>query len=164
MGLHCTVCNHAEHAAIDSLLSLKTASQRVIASRYGLKQAAVARHRAHLPPKLAKAIERAEIREGDEFLDGIRKTLNRMSFGVHHGLQAAKDGLIDPDLAYRMVPAMAAQQLRALDLLGQATGRLSGSPASQINVAVVIPQQPPTSPTALPVARSNQLPIIDAED
>src|SRR6476660_8989722 len=164
MGLRCTVCDHPQRIAIDDLVSLDTMSTRRIATQFKLGPAAIQRHKAHVLPKLARAIDRAEKREGDEFLDGIRKTLNRMSFGVHHGLQAAKDGLIDPELAYRLVPGMAAQQLRALELLGQATGRLGGQPVSQINVAVVIPQQPTQTPTIEPVARPTALPILDAEE
>lgn len=71
MALSCTVCDHPQRQAIDSLIAVGIPSQRVIARQFNLHQAAIDRHKrnGHLGKQLAKAIEKKEQKEADIFLD-----------------------------------------------------------------------------------------------
>lgn len=55
-GLRCTVCTHDEVEAIDRAVMQPNASERAIASRYGLNRASLARHRKN---HIKRAVERA---------------------------------------------------------------------------------------------------------
>src|SRR5215208_7935185 len=80
MPCSCTICEHLSREAIDCALA-GGASNRSVASLYDVSEAAVRRHRGnHLPPKLAKAHEAAEVSRADDLLRQVRalqsKTLN----------------------------------------------------------------------------------------
>lgn len=143
MALRCTVCDHTQRQAIDSLASLGTEAERSIAKQFNLSPAAVHRHIAngHIPAKLTKALARAEAREADEFLDSVRSAMAKGAQGAANGL--ARAGEIDAETAYRSVPAFLAQQLRAAELLGNATGRLNApaaAGATNVYLSVVLPR------------------------
>ena len=88
-GVRCTVCDHPQRTAIDSLVAHGTASERIVATQFGLTQAAVHRHKVnHIPKTLQKAVERAEIKESDEFLDHIRSMMAAGARGVQIGQKA----------------------------------------------------------------------------
>lgn len=106
-------------------------SERSIAKQFNVGHLSIHRHKAHITARLAKAITRSEEKSGDEFLDGLHKSIKRMDRGVRHGLLALDEGLIEPELAYRMAPAFAAQSLRARELLGKATGRLQDAAVTE---------------------------------
>ena len=143
LGPRCTVCSHPSISTINMLLADGSMSERGIAKRYALNDSAIHRHNAaHVPVKLVKAAERRDAKEADEFLEGILSAARAGAKGVSHGMAALDAGQVDPELAYRMTPAFMAQQLRALELLGQATGRLNQAPAPAGNVylSVIIPR------------------------
>ena len=148
----CTVCQHPDRDIIDGILAAGSIGRRTVANRFGLTDSAVQRHRTnHLTARMVKAVERREIKQDDEFLDGILSAARAGAKGVSHGMAALDDGLIDPELAYRLTPAFMAQQLRALELLGQATGRLTqaaAAPGGNVYLSVIIPRpaRPPASP------------------
>jgi hypothetical protein len=50
----CTICRHEQRAAIDAELAAGT-PRRAIASRYGVDDSAVWRHREHVAPAIAEA-------------------------------------------------------------------------------------------------------------
>src|SRR5215212_2456022 len=80
MPRSCTICEHPEREAIDRAL-VGDASNRSVASLYDVSEAAVRRHKGnHLPAKLAKAHEAAEVSRADDLLRQVRalqsKTLN----------------------------------------------------------------------------------------
>lgn len=153
-GRKCAVCDHPQLKQIDSLLADCTVSKRGIAVQFDLSPMSVVRHsQSHVPTKVANALKRSQAAEEDMFLNGIKATVQSMAKGVAHGMAALDDGLIEPELAFRMAPAMAAQQLRALELLGQATGRLNqqAAKAGDVHLHVVLPRElaPAGSPTAI---------------
>lgn len=171
MPMTCSVCVHPQRQAIDAVLATGLLSLRHIAAQYGFENhSSIARHkRQHLIRTLTRAAERKEIKEEDEFLDGIRATAAAMANGIAHGQRALADGLIDAELAYRMSPAMAAQQLRAMEMLGQATGRLSQGASGGINLQlqVVMPtpvsMQPVIDISASSITSSDTPQVIDSE-
>ena len=64
----CTVCAHAERAAVDRAL-VAGAPLRDIAGQHRLAKSAVARHKAdHLPAALAKAKEAQTVADADDLL------------------------------------------------------------------------------------------------
>lgn len=160
MAMTCTVCLHPQRNAIESLASLGTESERRIAKQFGLTAAAVHRHKvAHISKRLTKAVARAEVKAADEFLDSVRAAMLSGATGAQQGL--ARAGEIDAATAYRSAPAFLAQQLRAAELLGQATGRLTPQTAGGVNIAlqIVMPRvvdesQPAIEVTATVVAES----------
>ena len=73
MSRVCTICTHAEHEAIDRELVAGTDSIRRIATRYGLSETSVRRHKAeHLPQTLVKAQDAAEVVQADDLLQQVR--------------------------------------------------------------------------------------------
>lgn len=146
MALRCTVCDHPERNAIDSLVANQTASERIIANRYGLTQAAVHRHKQHIPARVAKAVERRENKSADAFLDGIQAGMEAAQQGVKLGMDSAAK--VSDEVRYRLAPGFLAQQARYLELLGQATGRLNQSqaPAGNTYISVILPRQLPAQP------------------
>jgi len=84
-----------------------------------------------------------------------------MAAGQQGALNAlARAGEIDAATAYRSGPAFLAQQLRAAELLGQASGELGqsagGAGGINVNLQIVIPR-------ALEQAQPEQLPAIDVQ-
>jgi transposase len=86
----CTVCSHPEREAIDEAL-VSGASNRSIASKCGVSEAAVRRHKAnHIPAKLALAAkkrEEAESAEADDLLGRV-EDLQERTLAI---LEAAED-------------------------------------------------------------------------
>lgn len=152
----CSVCSHPERNAIDALTTLGLQSKRAIANQYGLTHTSIMRHASHIGRRVEKAVARREEKAGDDFLDGLHKSIKRMDRGVRHGLLALDEGLIEPELAYRLAPSFMAQALKARELLGNATGRLNqvtGAGAVNIALQLVIPRDlSPTTASELPVA------------
>src|SRR5437870_1772439 len=86
----CSVCVHADRQAIDAAAVAGTPNRR-IATQYGLTEAAVRRHRAsHLPARLAKAKDAAEIAEAGSLLDQLR-ALRRRALGILERAEQADD-------------------------------------------------------------------------
>lgn len=50
----CSICIHPEREAIDAALVAGTPNRR-IATQYGMSEGAVRRHKAHIPPEVARA-------------------------------------------------------------------------------------------------------------
>lgn len=72
-GIRCKVCDHESVTAINSLLATATLSNRRTATQFGLTEAAIRRHKEnHLPARIARAAERKEAKEDDQFLDSIK--------------------------------------------------------------------------------------------
>ena len=66
MGRTCSICNHAERAAIDKAL-LNGESQRSIASHFNVSRASVERHRRHI----AAAIQAQQAMTIERLLDDL---------------------------------------------------------------------------------------------
>ena len=180
-GRRCTVCDHAEIALINRIIAEGKTSDRIIANRYYLTQAAVFRHRQrHVPAYLERAIERKAAKESksladtveraealkavviDEFLDDIQYS-KRMSKA---GVERCMVGIIDPETEelkptpleeFRLAPGFLASFDRANTLLGQATGRLNQAPASitqnflSVSIPRIVDQLPPADADVLDI-------------
>lgn len=129
-GRRCSVCAHPKLSAINALLADRNVSKRLIGVQFDLVPTSLQRHaQNHLPLTAKIAVKRRERKAGDSFLDGLERSISRMSKGVRFGMEAMESNEIEPELAFRMTPAFQAQQLKALELLGKATGRLDGDQA-----------------------------------
>ncbi len=122
----CTVCTHPRRHEIDECL-VSGQSNRGIAKRIGLDDAAVFRHRnAHLPAEVAKAHEAREVARADDLLAQVRGLHDRALALLD---RAERDGKTrDALLAIRE----AASTLR---LQGEVLGQIQS--AAQVNVAIV---------------------------
>ena len=90
MGRPCSVCAHPDRAAIDRALVSGT-PRTALASRHGLSEPAVRRHEdTHLPERLSKAAEAAEIAEADDLLGQVR-TLQHRALGILDQAEDAGD-------------------------------------------------------------------------
>ncbi len=84
-------------------------------------------------------------------MDGVIAAIAAGAQGVQNGLACADALKDDPATLYRMTPAFMAQQLRALELLGNATGRLrqEGTTVTVNYLAVAMPRPEDTAPPAI---------------
>lgn len=74
----CTVCTHPKRSAIDRALIVASTPNRRIATRYGLSESSVRRHRAeHIPAMLVKAEEAATIAEAGTLLQQVEALRDR---------------------------------------------------------------------------------------
>ncbi len=158
MALSCSICDNPKRQSIDAVLATGAVSLRNMASQFDVGYQSLNRHKqdGHIGRKLAGAIERAEVKEADEFLDHIRAMIAAGASGVEAGLKARAE-IDDPALLYRMTPSFMTATLRAAELLGQATGRLNQVQANTSitqYLAVVLPRQ--VSGTVQP-----EQPVID---
>lgn len=72
----CTICSHPERTAIEKALLAGT-SLRDIARRFGTTKDALDRHKAHIPPALAKSHEAKEVARADTLLAMVRSQYDR---------------------------------------------------------------------------------------
>ena len=126
MPRRCTVCAHPERETIDEHL-VDGLPNRRIATRYGVKEQAIRRHRdTHLPDRLAKA-EAAEAVAADDLLGRLR-ALNRETADVLREAKAAKN----QDLRLRAITRAEKQ----LELEARLLGDLIENQTT-INIAVL---------------------------
>ncbi len=94
-------------------------------------------------------------------MDGIMAGMDSAKRGVDFGMSKADE--VSPELAYRLAPGFLAQQARYLELLGQATGRLSqaAAGASTINLCVVMPRDLSAAPAQPALASGTD--VIECE-
>jgi len=77
MPRSCATCEHPEREAIDRAL-VGGASNRLLASLYGVSEAAVRRHKAnHLPARLVVAQAAEEVAQADGLLEQVRDLQGR---------------------------------------------------------------------------------------
>jgi hypothetical protein len=73
MARKCSICSHKQAQAINKAL-LKGEPFRHIAAQYGTSTGALQRHKnEHLPVKLVKAQEAAEVAQADNLLDQLKE-------------------------------------------------------------------------------------------
>ena len=137
----CSICEHPQRQTIDALLAGGGASLRSIAEQFKIgSHVSVMRHKqAHILARVSRAVTKRTTQNDDAFLTGIERDIARAAKGAKHGLQAAEDGLIEPEVAFRMAPAFIQASLRGRELLGKATGRLAATDAAR-PVSVIVLQ------------------------
>ncbi len=77
MPRSCSVCVHPDAKSINEFLVLKRLSNRKAASLCDVSEAAIRRHREHIPELLARAARAEELVEADRLLDRILEHLER---------------------------------------------------------------------------------------
>ena len=88
----CTVCSHARRADIDAALASGASANRRIATRFGLSEAAVRRHKdEHLPTSLVEAVGQETVRQAIDVVAQLR-AINGASRQILEEARAAKDG------------------------------------------------------------------------
>lgn len=116
----CTVCGHPERAEIDAALVAREASNRRIASQYGVSERAVRDHKAnHLKARMLEAAERnteADIRTAIDVVGQLR-LINGMALQVLKEARTTNNG----DLALKAVDRIQ----RQLELQAKLIGDLS---------------------------------------
>lgn len=126
MSRSCTVCGHADRAAIDAALVAGEANRR-IAARFGLAETSVRRHRAdHLPIALVRGQAAAAAAAADDLLGRLR-ALNRETADV---LAAAKRAA-DHELRLKAI----ARAEKQIELEGRMLGELADG--QTVNVLVL---------------------------
>jgi hypothetical protein len=85
----CKACKRAERAAIDAAI-VRNVSFRLIASRYGMSDASVRRHKTHVAVSIAKANELREEHFGANIRDQFRR-INHEAWEHHAEMKAQGD-------------------------------------------------------------------------
>jgi hypothetical protein len=125
MPQKCTVCVHPEAFAINEAI-VDGGSNRSIAKQYGVSDASVQRHKAHIPELLLKASRAMEVADADGLLSKI-EDLYAEAIEV---LEAGKQG---DD--YRLVLLAIDRAAKQLETLAEMRGELNR--AAMVNIALV---------------------------
>lgn len=120
----CTICTHPTRAAIDQAL-VGGESAPKLAAKYRVSDDALTRHRAHIPPALAKAQGVAETRQALDVVVQLR-AINAATLAI---LKAARDA-DDHKLALLAIDRVQ----RQIELQARLLGELDDRP--QINILV----------------------------
>lgn len=114
MPRSCTICTHAERAALETTL-LAGEAYRHIAARFGTSTAALQRHKHdHLPSHLAQAHKAEEVTQADGLLERLL-TLSQETTAI---LQEARAGE-DHELALKAIARAEKQIELQARLLGE---------------------------------------------
>ena len=114
-GNTCSICKNEAREAVDQAL-VAGESNRVIASQYGLSQAAVGRHsQNHLPAMLVKAAEAQERAHGANLLDRVNGLVDKAMASAERA-EAKGDE--------RAVQGGIREARHSLELTGRITGEL----------------------------------------
>lgn len=125
-GPRCTVCDHAKRDEIDRALVADRASDRAIASKYGLTRSSVQRHgEKHLPERLAQAVEKREGLTADSLVKRLEE------------LSALARGILEANYEDGRVQVAAVRELaRHLELEAKILGQLKDRVEVDIKVTV----------------------------
>ena len=126
MPRRCTVCTSDEREAIDRALVAGTPYRGIASHRPVSEQALLRHHDAHVPARLAKAQEAAEVADADKLLARLQRLLD-----TAEGLlaRAARDG------DYRTALSGVGQARACLELLLEVEGRVDRRPTVNLLVA-----------------------------
>jgi hypothetical protein len=113
----CTICVHPEQAAINQALVHGAASNRRIASQYGVSEIAIRRHKAgHLPRRLAQAQEAEDMADADSLLEQV-SALHRRALAIL--------GHAEVEGEHKLALAAIREARSNLELLGRLMGELN---------------------------------------
>ncbi len=120
----CTICRHDQRQAIDEALVAGEPFRR-IAAHFETSDAALRRHKEHLPGTLVKAHEAKEVAQADSLLDQVRQLADE----AREILGNVKTS--QPGTAVQAVKAVA----QVLELQAKILGEIRAE--TQVNVALV---------------------------
>jgi len=85
----CTICIHPQRNAVDAAL-IRGETAHALAARFDLKPSSIHRHKEdHLPAKLAKAKDAAEVANADTLLDQAQ-SLQQRALAILSGAEEEK--------------------------------------------------------------------------
>jgi|SRR5215217_871573 len=125
MTRRCTVCSHDEQHAINEVLVIEGQSNRRTASQYGLSEAAIRRHRAHIPQLLLQAKADTDLFETETWLRRV-ESLERDTLDQ---LEALKKGR-SPDR--RTILSAIREQRENLRLVADVIEKMNEAAKSQV--------------------------------
>lgn len=121
----CTICSHESQDQIDRLL-LDGIPRRRIAAQFGVSETALRRHHGdHIPAKLAKAQEAAEVAQADDLLAQLKALRSK---AIDLLIKSEKTG------DFRTALAGVREARGCLETMAKLQGELSDQPT--INVLV----------------------------
>ena len=120
----CTVCAHPDRSAIDAALVAGDA-YRSIAKRYEASEAAVFRHREHVPATIAQAQAAETVAQADDLLEQLQALRNK-AMSLLLKAEAAGD--------YRTALAGIREARACIETLLEVEGELDRRP--QVNIVV----------------------------
>jgi len=139
MAMVCRVCTHDALEVIDQAL-VSGAAVNALASRYGLSEAAVRRHKAnHLPSALVAAQDAVVMSQANDLLSQIRGLIERSQsrYKIGEGLLARavkQDDLKVAIAALREMTGVDREYRATLELLAELEGELDRR--AQVNILV----------------------------
>ena len=126
MPRKCSICTHDDRDAMDAALVRGEANRR-IASRFGVCEAAVRRHKAdHIPNTLLKAEEAEDIARADDLLSQLRALQGR-ALGILEKAERGGD--------YRAALSAIREARGCLELLAKLAGELQSGTDLRVVVA-----------------------------
>ncbi len=122
----CTICRHAERAAIDAAL-VEHRPFRAIARQFDASKDALIRHHDnHLPAELMKAKDAAEVAAADTILDQVQ-TLRDRALKILD--------TVEKDKEWRIALGAIREVRGCLELLGKLAGELQDAPTVNVFVS-----------------------------
>jgi hypothetical protein len=145
----CSICTHPSSTEINEAI-LRGDANRRIASLHGVTEAAVRRHKRHLPADIAKARRAAEVASADKLLNRVQAAegrAERLYSAAEQILQRAleEDSPRNALAAIKVATGIMAEARQYLELRGELTGELgaarggSSEPGNRPNVTIVFP-------------------------
>jgi len=123
----CKICSRPDRAEIDQILAEGRMSNRTLATKCGVSEAAVRRHKEnHLPALLAKAEEAKEVARADDLLSQVQN-LQARTLAILQTAEAQDD--------LRTALAAIREARGNLELLGKLAGQLHDQ---EVKVAVLV--------------------------
>ena len=120
----CTICIHPDRPAIDTAL-IAGEAYRGIAKRYEASEAAMFRHREHLPATMVKAQAAGQVAKADDLLEQLQALRNK-AMALLLKAEAAGD--------YRTALAGIREARACIETLLEVEGELDRRP--QVNIAI----------------------------
>jgi hypothetical protein len=122
----CTVCTHPDREAIDEALVVG-ASNRAVASKCDVSEAAVRRHKGnHLPARLVMAEKAAEVAHADDLLAQVRDLQGRALAILDRAEESGE---------WRTALSAIREARGNLELLAKLLGELDERPVLNLNVS-----------------------------
>ena len=122
MARRCSICTHSQRSVIEAAIIANDASNRRIATRFGMSEAAIRRHIAeHMATTVEKARESREILAGDNLITEIKR-IKKETQNIYNEARANNDlrtALVALDKQTKQIEVLAEMMLRVEELRQQ---------------------------------------------